>query len=708
MSSAPWRRRGTTSTSASATRSTPTARCPATNPVALTVEQKWAKYELNLGEEPLADLRGAAGFYSHWDDHEFINDFSPFESVFSSGTIDGRELYERGVKAFTDYAPVDFSSRDGLYRTTRWGKNLELFFLDERSFRSAKASKDGVCDNPQTPGAPDLAPTAPQSVRDAFAVLIPSLAAPVSQACLDAISDPDRTLLGDKQLKTFLHDVEHSQARFKVVVNEVPIQQFYALPYDRWEGYEAERQRVLSGLQGVNNVVFLTTDVHATLVNDARFKTLEPGGPQNSGILDVTVGPAATAPFAQEINDAVGLPFAAGLIDSLFFERRARNAVFGHQPVQLRRGRGDQHPAHDHPQGHRRQPVDDRRRSLRAVRLELPALTQGEPRGTWRQPRARVCPAIVQLIRSLDPLPTRRVGVRRTLFVGLIAGMTMAFASAADAKTVDLTVLSSQPNQVSGGDALVRVDAPPNQIDTLRVERNGVDVTAAFSKQGGALVGVVDGLALGKNELAVVDGSTSRRLAQRKLFNYPTAGPIFSGPHQEFFVCNTIQAGLGEPLVDNQAGQGFRVLNPDGSTAGWSLDCSANTRVDYLYRTTTGSFQPLPGDGSRPANMAQTTLLDGRTVDYVVRRERGTIDRFIYSFAMLAPFGEQPGAPDTSLWNRRAIYTFDGGVQIGHRQGTPGGSALYDPGLSKGYAIIHSSGNRTSTTTTSSSAARRR
>ena len=293
---------------------------PGNHPVALTVEQKWAKYALNLGEEPLADLRGAAGFYSHWDDHEFINDFSPFESVFSSGTIDGHELYERGVKAFTDYAPVDFSSRDGLYRTRRWGKNLELFFLDERSFRSAKASKDGVCDNPQT-GGPDLAPTVPQIIRHVFAVLIPlpPLDEPVPQACLDAINDPDRTLLGNQQLNTFLRDVKQSQARFKVVVNEVPIQQFYALPYDRWEGYEADRQRVLSGLQDVNNVVFLTTDVHATLVNDARFKTLEPGGPQNSGILDVTVGPAATAPFAQEINDAVG-DGAAGLVDDLFFE----------------------------------------------------------------------------------------------------------------------------------------------------------------------------------------------------------------------------------------------------------------------------------------------------------------------------------------------------------------------------------------------------
>ena len=32
-------------------------------------------------------------------------------------------------------------------------------------------------------------------------------------------------------------------------MNELPIQQYYILPYDRWEGYEAERQRVLRALQ---------------------------------------------------------------------------------------------------------------------------------------------------------------------------------------------------------------------------------------------------------------------------------------------------------------------------------------------------------------------------------------------------------------------------------------------------------------------------
>ena len=77
---------------------------------------------------------------------------------------------------------------------------------------------------------------------------------------------------------------------------------------------------MLHGLQGVKNTIFLTTDVHGTLVNDARFKTLEPGGPVNSGILDVTVGPAATANFAQEINGATGLPTAGGLVDNVFFE----------------------------------------------------------------------------------------------------------------------------------------------------------------------------------------------------------------------------------------------------------------------------------------------------------------------------------------------------------------------------------------------------
>jgi Tannase-like family of unknown function (DUF6351) len=291
------------------------------------------------------------------------------------------------------------------------------------------------------------------------------------------------------------------------------------------------------------------------------------------------------------------------------------------------------------------------------------------------------------------------------VFVLLAALVGAAPAGADDDRDegggVDLDVLSSRADQVSGGDALVRLEAPGRLLDRLRVLRNGVDVTDAFEPQHGDLVGLVDGLGLGKNRLEVrLDSHHGSRSVERlTLVNHPQTGPIFSGPHQMPFVCKTIQAGLGEPLVDNQAGQGFRVQQ-GATTLGWSLNCSAQTRVDYQYRTTGGQFAALPADGSRPANLAQTTLLDGRVVDYVVRRERGTINRFIYSFAMLAPLAEAtaPGPePDTSLWNKRLIYTFDGGVAIGRNQATPGGSALYDIGLRKGYAIVHSSGTRTST-----------
>ncbi|MBM2823645.1 MAG: glycerophosphoryl diester phosphodiesterase, partial [Thermoleophilia bacterium] len=95
---------------------------------ALTVPAKWEKYKLGLALPTLHVLRQSAGLYSHWDDHEFINDFSRAEN--------GAAIYAAGVKAFRDYAPVAKPSANGLYRTFRWGKHVELFFLDERSFRS--------------------------------------------------------------------------------------------------------------------------------------------------------------------------------------------------------------------------------------------------------------------------------------------------------------------------------------------------------------------------------------------------------------------------------------------------------------------------------------------------------------------------------------------------------------------------------------------
>jgi hypothetical protein len=255
-----------------------------------------------------------------------------------------------------------------------------------------------------------------------------------------------------------------------------------------------------------------------------------------------------------------------------------------------------------------------------------------------------------------------------------------------------IEVLSSAPDQVSGGDALVRVNLG-GRAGEVRVSRNGEDVTAAFTADPGgrSLTGLVDGLRLGSNDLRARAGRSAT--ARLTLVNHPIEGPIFSGPKQYPFLCRTEQAELGQPLIDNQDGEGMRVYaldeagNKTDEVIGWSRDCSAETRVDYLYRTTGGSFQPLPADGSVPDDMATTTTMDGETVDFVVRRERGTINRFIYQIAMLDPA--------RSAWTGRAIYMFSGGVAIGHNQGTLTGSAM-DPGaLGLGYAIMFSTGTRT-------------
>ncbi|MBA2439336.1 MAG: alkaline phosphatase D family protein, partial [Thermoleophilaceae bacterium] len=310
-------------------------------PDAITVPQKWSKYRLNLSSQNLQLLRRSGPVYNHWDDHEFVNDFTPFEREYTSGNatrgnehkivVDPGTIYRAGSRAFRDYMPVTFSREDGIYRSVRWGKNVELFLLDERSFKSAKASADHACDNPAT-GEPDEAPTAEGTLaRTEFGLLRAALRQPVSKRCLDTINDPRRTMLGRRQYDRFTQAIERSDATWKVILNEMAIQQFYLLPYEYWEGYAAERRRLLEFLtRKVKNVVFLTTDIHANLVNDVRFCTVElrPGCPRNSGILEVTTGPVATMTYKREINDEVG-----GRVGP-FFSAAVWSSVFKAPPPQ--------------------------------------------------------------------------------------------------------------------------------------------------------------------------------------------------------------------------------------------------------------------------------------------------------------------------------------------------------------------------------------
>jgi len=274
-------------------------------------------------------------------------------------------------------------------------------------------------------------------------------------------------------------------------------------------------------------------------------------------------------------------------------------------------------------------------------------------------------------------------------------------------------VISSTADQVTGGDARLHIEVPRTvPLHQVKVLVNGDDQRDHFAVIPGTrtLTGVVDSLIVGDNFVQVVPNGRHKHggrgrpeIVTLMLTNHPIIGPVFSGPHQYPFVCTVQKHGLGQPIVDNDS-EGFPVYatdsdgNPTEEIIGYSKDCSADTLIQYVYKSTGGGFRTyLPGD-PKPADMAQTTTMDGDTVDYFVRWERGTIDRFIYSIAMLTPFDSDPDELDTSAWNGKLIYYFQGGVAIGHDQGDPSGSRmLYDYGLSQGYAIAYSTGNKTGT-----------
>ena len=247
-----------------------------------------------------------------------------------------------------------------------------------------------------------------------------------------------------------------------------------------------------------------------------------------------------------------------------------------------------------------------------------------------------------------------------------------------------IEVLSSPPEYVSGDDARVSISVPLTvPIHKTQVSLNGVDVTDSFEDVGylRQLEGVVTGLALGDNLLEVSGPGHPWAPASLMLTNHPISGPMFSGPQQEVFLCSDAgdraNAELG-PAID--------------------ADCAVDTVVSFKYMTTGGGWADYDPGAPPPADMAQTTTMDGDTVDYIVRWERGTINRFIYSIAVLSPAEQDTAAPELSAWNGRLIYYFQGGVAIGHYQGDPSRSRmLYDHGLGLGYAVAYSTGTKTGT-----------
>ncbi len=253
-------------------------------------------------------------------------------------------------------------------------------------------------------------------------------------------------------------------------------------------------------------------------------------------------------------------------------------------------------------------------------------------------------------------------------------------AGPANPGKIEISVLSSRYDLVSGGDALVEIKASEGlKASDLKVWLNGRDLVTPlkFDQPTNTLRGLVAGLDNGANWLQA-QGPTGYSVSQA-LVNHPVTGPILSGPHLSPYECRTKESGLGDPLDAN---------------------CSAPTKFEWFYKSTgpaTGAgpaatqFKPLDPGAGRPADLAMTTTIDGKTVPYIVRVESGVINRSIYRLAVLDDPSTEGIAGEG--WNNRLGVTFGGGCGTQYNQGSnTAQSILSDLYLSRGFAFMNATG----------------
>lgn len=284
--------------------------------VAETLEEFRGRHRYPLLDEHVRALHAAVPTVSQWDDHETCNNWYPGEVIDDDRYTERRAdvLSVRGRRAWQEYQPVPVRTlvdRDGdgyaqrrIYRKVPRGQHLDLFCLDMRSYRgpnptSAYAGQPGV--------------------------------------------------LGPDQEAWLIEQVTRSRATWKIISADLPLSapsnhgdDLDSVPnYDSGppSGREPELARVLAAFQraGVQNVVWLTADVHYTAAHHYRpdraaFTDFDP-------FWEFVSGPAAAGTFAVKDGQLDGtfgpeVAFSKGNETTAWAQSpRAGNQFFGHVAI---------------------------------------------------------------------------------------------------------------------------------------------------------------------------------------------------------------------------------------------------------------------------------------------------------------------------------------------------------------------------------------
>lgn len=204
------------------------------------------RYALHRSDPLLRAAHGRVPWMAIWDDHEVENNYANDRS--EDTMVDPAAFLLRRAAAYQAWwenMPVRLDPPTGpnlrINRKMAWGSLADFILMDERQYRTDQACGDVTL---------DLGP-----------------------AC-DEINSEGRTMLGAEQEQWVYGQLDASTATWRVLGNEVvmtPITVGNAiLNYDQWDGYPAERDRLLAHIdeQAMTNVVVITGDIHLAGVGD--------------------------------------------------------------------------------------------------------------------------------------------------------------------------------------------------------------------------------------------------------------------------------------------------------------------------------------------------------------------------------------------------------------------------------------------------------
>jgi alkaline phosphatase D len=256
--------------------------------VAESLQEYRGNYLYNLMDENLRRFNAEVPQVWQWDDHEVTNNWSSSKDLSADARYTEKSvplLAARAGRAFLEYSPMRWQSQEEserVYRHIPYGRDLDVFVLDMRSYRGPNTFN------------------------------------------LQNEAGPDTAFLGREQIEWLKGKLKASRATWKIIAADMPIGLQVPDGQDaqqraRWEaiangnnGPALGREMEIAGLlrfikhAGIRNTVWLTADVHYCAAHfydpgKAVFRDFDPfwefvAGPLNAGAfgpnaLDSTFGP---------------------------------------------------------------------------------------------------------------------------------------------------------------------------------------------------------------------------------------------------------------------------------------------------------------------------------------------------------------------------------------------------------------------------------